>query len=267
MRIRHATALIASLIFAGCSGSSDSIGPTDPTSGNGNPATPPAGVGSFKALFVAASGVLPYPTDLYFNGSTDGTLNISSSTLFPQRVVMNQLDGFSTTASSYFRMSQPVRDDAVMLNSSVRIIRAPMLRQPSGVYAPVGVLGVLTPGLDYSVRVAPEIDAGGATVEIVWLKPLAASTGQGLGTGYIVTAGEHGTPFLNSRLLAKIDETPDVAVSLELMRRWNAHDELVAACNAALIRLEGNTGVDVLSQQETADIVRAALAKAKAVTT
>ena len=186
MRIRHATALIASLIFAGCSGSSDSIGPTDPTSGNGNPATPPAGVGSFKALFVAASGVLPYPTDLYFNGSTDGTLNISSSTLFPQRVVMNQLDGFSTTASSYFRMSQPVRDDAVMLNSSVRIIRAPMLRQPSGVYAPVGVLGVLTPGLDYSVRVAPEIDAGGATVEIVWLKPLAASTGQGLGTGYIV---------------------------------------------------------------------------------
>ena len=187
MRNRHAaTALIASLVLAGCSSSSDTIGPTDPTSGNGNPATPPAGVGSFKALFVAVSGVLPYPTDLYFNGSVDGTLNISSSTLFPQRVVMNQLDGFSTTASSYFRMSQPVRNDAVMLNSSVRIIRAPMLRQSSGVYAPVGVLGVLTPGVDYSVRVAPEIDTGGAVVEIVWLKPLAASAGQGLGTGYIV---------------------------------------------------------------------------------
>lgn len=179
MRIHYAaTALVAGLMLGACGGSgSDGIGPTDPTSGNGNPAPPPAGVGSFKALFIAASGVLPYPTDLYFNGSTDGTLAISSSTLFPQRVVMNQLDGFSTTASSYFRMSQPVRNDAVMLNSSVRIIRARMLRQASGVYAPVGVLGVLTPGVDYSVRVAPEIDAAGTEVEIVWLKPLAASTG------------------------------------------------------------------------------------------
>jgi hypothetical protein len=179
MRTRYAaTALLASLTLAGCSGSSnDGIGPTDPTSGNGASLPPPVGVGSFKALFIAASGVWPYPTDLYFNGSVDGTLNISASTLFPQRAVMNQLDGFSTTASSYFRMSQPVKNDAVMLNSSVRIIRAPMLRQASGVYAPVGVLGVLTPGVDYSVRVAPEIDAGGAEIEIVWLKPLIASAG------------------------------------------------------------------------------------------
>ena len=36
-------------------------------------ATP--GVGAFHANFVPASGVLPYPTDLYFSGSTDGTLN------------------------------------------------------------------------------------------------------------------------------------------------------------------------------------------------
>jgi hypothetical protein len=192
MRIRYAaTALVAGLILGGCSSSGDDgIGATDTTSGNGAPPPPSAGVGSFKALFVAASGVLPYPTDLYFNASPgsppDGTLNISASTLFPQRVVMNQLDGFSTTASSFLRMSQPPRNDAAMLNSSVRIIRAPMLRQSSGVYAPVGVLGVLMPGVDYSVRVAPEIDTGGAEIEIVWLKPLAASTGQGLGTGYIV---------------------------------------------------------------------------------
>lgn len=188
MSIRFAAALLlAGLLLGGCSGSSsDGIGPTNPESGNGAPPPPPAGVGSFKALFIAASGVFPYPTDLYFNGSDDGTLNILASVSFPQRTAMNLLDGFSTTASSYFRVSQPVRDDAAMLNSSVRIIRAPMLRQPSGVYAPVGVLGVLAPGVDYSVRIAPETDAGGTVVEIVWLKPLDASIGQGLGNGYIV---------------------------------------------------------------------------------
>ncbi len=191
MRIRNIAAMLAAvMLVGGCSDSasngSQGVGPTDPTSGNGAPPAPPAGVGSFKALFVAATGVLPYPTDLYFNGSTDGTLNISASALFPQRVVMNQLDGFSTSASSYFRMSQAVRNDPVMLASNVRIIRAPMLRQSSGVYAPVGVTGVLQPGVDYTVRIAPEADALGAIVEIVWLRPLAASTGQGLGNGYVV---------------------------------------------------------------------------------
>jgi pimeloyl-ACP methyl ester carboxylesterase len=186
--IRVLLAAAAALALTACFSDSTSngnggIGPTDPTSGNG---APPPRTG-FTALFVPATGVFPYPIDLYFSGSTDGTLNIPSLALFPQRTVMNQLDGFSTTASSYFRMSQPVKNDAVMLNSNVRIIQAPMLRDPaSGVYAPVGVQGVLAPGVDYSVRIAPETDAGGAVIEIVWLKPLAASTGTGLGTGYIV---------------------------------------------------------------------------------
>jgi hypothetical protein len=186
--LRVLVAAAAALALSACfsdstSSGEDGIGPTDPTSGNGAP--PPAAAG-FKALFVPRTGVFPYPTDLYFNGSADGTINIPATALFPQRTVMNQLDGFSTTASSYFRMSQPVKNDAVMLNSNVRIIQAPMLRQSIGVYAPVGVLGVLSPGVHYSVRLAPETDAGNATVEIVWLRPLAASSGQGLGTGYIV---------------------------------------------------------------------------------
>lgn len=185
MSIRYAAAaLLAGLLLGGCTGSTtDNIGPTDPTSGNGAPPPPPAGVGSFHALFVAASGVFPYPTDLYFNGSTDGTLNIPSGALFPGRLTMNQLDGFSTTASSIFRFSQPVRNDALMLNSSVRIVEMIMLRQSTGVYAPVatsplrGPNPILSPGIDYSVRLAPETDTGGTEVEIVWLKPLNPSTG------------------------------------------------------------------------------------------
>lgn len=185
MSIRFTAALLlAGLLLGGCTGSTtDNIGPTDPTAGNGAPPDPPAGVGSFRAVFIAASGAFPYPTDLYFNGSTDGTLNIPSAALFPGRLTMNQLDGFSTTASSYFRFNQPVRNDAVMLNSNVRIVEMIMLRQSTGVYAPVatsplrGPNPILSPGIDYSVRLAPETDTGGTEVEIVWLKPLNASSG------------------------------------------------------------------------------------------
>jgi len=193
MRIRHVAAFLATVaLVAGCSsGSDDKIGPTDPTSGNGTgtlPAVPP-GVGAFKAVFVGGGGIWPYPTDLHFLGSTDGTLNISSSfAVFPQRAVMNQLDGWSTTASSYFRFSQPLKNDPVALNSSVRIIRVQTFRDPTtGVYAPTAnVLGVLQPGVDYSVRVSPDLDTGGTYAEIQWLKPLAASSGTGLANGYIV---------------------------------------------------------------------------------
>lgn len=188
MRIRYATALLATIILAaGCSSSKDGVGPTNILAGNGAPPPPVAGVGSFKALFVANYGIFPYPTDLYFNGSTDGTLNIpAEAAVFPQRAAMNELDGFSTTASSYFRMSEPVKNDPVVLNSSIRVIRAQMLRQSNGVYAPIGVTGVLQPGVDYDVTVSGDVDTGGKEVEIKWLKPLSASSGTGLGTGYIV---------------------------------------------------------------------------------
>ena len=82
MSIRFASALLlAGFLLGGCSGSSsDGIGPTNPQSGNGTPTRAPGGVGDLQALsFRPTSGVLPFPTDLYFNGSTDGTLNLPSS--------------------------------------------------------------------------------------------------------------------------------------------------------------------------------------------
>jgi len=51
-----------------------------------------------RALFAPLSGILPYPTDLYFSGTTDGTLNIPASPFLPNAAALNQLDGYSTTA-------------------------------------------------------------------------------------------------------------------------------------------------------------------------
>ncbi len=85
MSIRFVFALLfAGLVLGGCSqSSSDGIGATNPESGNGNPTTPSA-VGAFRPNFVPLSNILPFPTDLYFLGSTDGTLNIpQAASLLP----------------------------------------------------------------------------------------------------------------------------------------------------------------------------------------
>ena len=68
MSNRLAVALLAAgFLLAGCSGSgSDGIGPTDPTSGNGDPGGSP-GVGEFHAATSRRSpACCPIPTDLYF---------------------------------------------------------------------------------------------------------------------------------------------------------------------------------------------------------
>ena len=183
MSNRLAAALVAAgLVLAGCSGSSsDSVGPTDPTSGNGDPGSS-SGVGEFVPLFRPTSGVLPFPIDLYFSGTTDGTLNLPSSVsaLTPHFAALNALDGFSTTADIALRFSGAV--EAATLESNVRVVQVEI---DNATKATVGVLGILQPDVDYSIGVSPDIDSGGSTVLIRPLRPLVASTGA-TNNGYLV---------------------------------------------------------------------------------
>jgi hypothetical protein len=100
--VRAAILCSFGLLLQGCFSDStstgdSSIGPTDPTSGNGAPTTPPATVG-FKAQFQPLNGIFPYPNDLYFSGSTDLTLNLPANPFQPTVATINALDGYSTTA-------------------------------------------------------------------------------------------------------------------------------------------------------------------------
>jgi hypothetical protein len=191
--------LVLGLLLAGCSGSSsDSIRPTDPTSGNGNPGTS-SGVGVFHANFVPLSGVLPFPTDLYFSGSTDGTLNIPSTPFFSPAVLaaLNALDGFSTNAPATARFSAPI-DAATISPATVIVLEVDV---DNATKATIGFRRALAYGTDYTARVATTFDSGGATLEIVPLKPLTPSTGA-TNVGYLViltnglrdTSGNAATP-------------------------------------------------------------------------
>src|SRR6184192_4892074 len=94
--------LFVTLLAGGCSsGGYGSVGTESLTGFNGNPggSTPVTQPSSNTALFHPAAGILPYPTDLYFAGSTDGTINIQpANALMPNQAAVNALDGFSVIA-------------------------------------------------------------------------------------------------------------------------------------------------------------------------
>src|SRR5215213_7218716 len=94
-----AIAVLGSIALGGCSASSD------------GPASPAPATEDFKALFNLASGAIPHPTDLFFAGSTDGTLNLPAIAYRPASIrdSLNTLDGWSTTAPMSTGFSMPIQ--------------------------------------------------------------------------------------------------------------------------------------------------------------
>jgi hypothetical protein len=268
-----AVLLIAGLVLAGCSGSSsDSIGPTDPTSGNGDPGSS-SGVGVFHPNFVPTSGVLPYPTDLYFSGSTDGTVNGPVTPFLPNAATINALDGFSTVASSTVRFSAPI-SAATISPATVIMVEVDL---DNATKAAIGFRRALVYGTDFTARVAPTLDSGGSTLEIVPLKPLTPSSGA-TNVGYLViltaglqdTSGNAATPdrdYLTVRTAAIADLTGGVfpptcatitnATLNGVCRLTYTH---LAVANGAGIPLTSVVLTYSYSAQSTADVMAAATA-------
>jgi pimeloyl-ACP methyl ester carboxylesterase len=185
----------AAFLIGGCS-SGDTIGATNPFSLNGNPGggTPVTPSGSNVALFKLGSGVLPYPTDLYFAGSTDGTLNIQpANALEPNQTAVNALDGYSTNAVIRTTFGGALNPATL---TPLSVIVVPVITSNT-TKATIGVAGPpLTQGVDYTVGVASDAGVGPEILEITPLHPLTASTciknGQFLGpncttgNGYLV---------------------------------------------------------------------------------
>ncbi|HWX68139.1 MAG TPA: hypothetical protein VNY25_00405 [Steroidobacteraceae bacterium] len=178
-------------LVAGCGNSGyGTVGQPDLTGFNGNPGTPscssPARPAN-TALYCPAAGILPYPFDAYFAGSTDGTLNIQPpNPLLPLQDAVNALDGFSTIAPIRERFNGPIDAASLAAPGAVVVIhistnnltKAPVKPAAvggTGKFVPlVGcVQGGACAGADYMV--APASDDP-SILEITPLKPLAAST-------------------------------------------------------------------------------------------
>ena len=185
------------LLFSGCTGGNGTVtGQDNLTSFNGNPggSTPPTQKAASTALFQPEAGLLPYPTDLYFAGSTDGTLNIQpANALEPNQAAVNALDGFSTTAVIRENFAGPM-NPASFTAASVIIVPVTTDNETK---ATTGVLGApLTLGTDFAAASATDAGVGPTILEITPLHPLMPSTcisnNQFLGancksgTGYLV---------------------------------------------------------------------------------
>ncbi|MCB1625139.1 MAG: hypothetical protein KDI32_11165 [Pseudomonadales bacterium] len=192
-RLHVAVCLLATMLAAGCSssiGNPPDVTATNPTSGNLNPAggsNNPMAPAPTAALFQVAQGILPFPTDLYFSGTADGTLNIQPpSALIPNQASLNALDGFSTTAPIRVRFGSPI-DPASLTAQSVRVYQVSIdntTKATIGFQAPPNA-PLLTFGTDYSAGLATDAGVGNTILEIKPLRPLNPSTGA-TNNGYLV---------------------------------------------------------------------------------
>ena len=191
--------LVAALTVAGCSssaGNGPDVNPTDPTTGNGNPSggsNTPAAPAVTAALFQPAQGIFPFPNDLYFSGTTDGTINIQPANgLIPNQVGLNALDGWSTTAPIRVRFGGAL-DATSFSAANIRVYQVTLSNTNKSV---TGFTRPLTYGTEFSATVAPDVDSGGTVLVITPLVPLVPSTGASTatpGVGYLVllTNGIH----------------------------------------------------------------------------
>jgi hypothetical protein len=192
-----AAVISVALLVGGCSGGGyGTVGTANLTAFNGNPggSTPPTQPSASTALFHPAAGLLPYPTDLYFAGSTDGTLNIQpANALMPNQAAVNALDGFSTTAVIRERFGGALNPASF---TAASVIVLPVMTD-NLTKATTGVLGApLVPGTDYTAALATDTGVGPTILEITPLHPLLPSTcisggmflgpNCTIGTGYLV---------------------------------------------------------------------------------
>jgi len=166
-------ALSSSLLLSACGGGSNSsraVSTPPATNGDGQPTT-----GVITAVFNPAAGVVPFPTNLLFSGTTDLTVNIpvaNPANYSDPAVAINALDGFSTTAPWSTTFSTPPNASTLIPGVTVRMFEV-TLNQPAG--AVTGIVRELQAPQEFVAVLAPS-DTTGRTLAIVPTAPLQQLT-------------------------------------------------------------------------------------------
>lgn len=118
------------------------------------PAPPPQS--TFTASFAPQGGLMPFPNDLYFSGSKDGTINIPVSD--PDNpaegpvLAVNEIDGFSTLAPIDAYFSSAIDADSVAGDKTVFMFE---VTEDPETHAVTGIIKALAAGADYTAGVSP----------------------------------------------------------------------------------------------------------------
>lgn len=120
---------------------------------------------------------LPFPTDVLFSGSLDGTLNIPSPDNAAE-VAISALDGFSTVAPITTTFSAALDGDSLAGHVRIFQVQTQPLSQGGAV---IRIVAELKPGLDYTLGPSPAASSDpdlvdGATLQITPLRPLRPQT-------------------------------------------------------------------------------------------
>ena len=124
--------LMATAAIVGCSNDNQSIEDVIGNVGNVDTSVSSQAV----VRFAPSSSVLPFPTDILFSGTADGSINIpdrantglstapAAAALADPQVALNTMDGFSTTASMVFSLGAVVDTTNIDNGTAVRLFKS-----------------------------------------------------------------------------------------------------------------------------------------------
>src|SRR5690606_15784325 len=137
------TVSLLAVALAACGGGSNSPRAVDVPPVNNNDGSPVTGV--ITARFDPSGGVIPFPSNLLLQGTTDLTLNppvADPANNADPAVALSALDGFSTVAPWSFQLSAPPNPGSLVAGQSIRMFEVTLTGPGGGV---TGVVRELAP--------------------------------------------------------------------------------------------------------------------------
>lgn len=234
-KLNLATLIFGSLLLSGCNEGDTTL--------QDNIDTSSASLSSY-ALFNPAESIIPYPNNLLFKGTLDGTLNIPFDSRNSDAVVkeaLNTLDGFSTMSPLTTRFSHAVDETTLIAANTVRLFEVTL----SGT---AGAVTSITRKLSNSEFMV-SVDSNKTQLMITPLAALSEKTsylvvltnqisdenGQPLKADMVYSFAKATTPLIDSSgtsLFSALDD--EKAQALEPLR------QLTAAAEVAAVEFEGD---------------------------
>ncbi|MDQ6955546.1 MAG: Ig-like domain-containing protein, partial [Mariprofundaceae bacterium] len=214
-------------------------------------------VSPMVANFDPSKSIIPFPNNVLFSGSLDGTLNIpvvSATDFTDPKVAMNALDGFSTVAAITTTFSLPL--DKASIAAGVRVFEVTTAGALKS-YAVTGITRELISGADFAALPSP---TSATTLVIKPLKPLksntnymvtisnalAATTGQGAVASRVFSLLKQTTALVSAAGTSLVPGVADAsAVQLEGLRQLS---------NAMILNVDTYAAANAVTQLPRANV-------------